>query len=266
MYTPTNDMTAQMRDMLKYRTNSSRLGPFFARPAAHFQMVVEGGHFEHALAVAELEIADLDDVRERLDDVHEAEDDEDERHVVGKDHRRYRASEEERARVSHKDLGGVEVVDEKAQQTARDGRGEDAEGQELSAPDIGQHGEKQADRYACPGGEAVHAVRQVHGVHRADDDEGGKDEIHHFRQGLDHVPEGYVEVSRDIARPAHEEHEGQRRDKLQKELRLGREAQVLLLAELFIVVQKADGAEDQGQRQSRIYGPSRRSSWARSPR
>ena len=77
----------------------------------------------------ELEVADLNDVRERLDDVHDADRHEDERHIIGEGQRRDRAAEKERARVAHEHLGRIEVIDQKAQQAAGDAGGEHAEGQ-----------------------------------------------------------------------------------------------------------------------------------------
>ena len=64
------------------------------------------------------------------------------------------------------------------------------------------------------------------------------------------VPEGDVQVRRDVAELAHEEDEGERGGQLEEELRLGREAEVLLLLELLIVVEEAYGPEYQREEQA----------------
>ena len=46
-------------------------------------MVVEGRHLEDAFAVGELEVADLNDIGERLDDEDDAEGEQHQRHIEG---------------------------------------------------------------------------------------------------------------------------------------------------------------------------------------
>ena len=215
-------------------------------------MVVERGHLEHALAVRELEIADLDDVRQGLDDVHDAERHEDERHIVGKGQRRDRAAEKERTRVAHEHLRRVEIIDQKAQQAAGNAGGEHTEGQKPLAPEDGDDGEEDAHRHRRARGEAVHTVGEVHGVDRADDDEGRKDHIQRLGDRHRLVPERDVQaVERDIAEAAHEENERHGRRQLQQHFFAGRQAEILLFLELFIVVQKADRAEHERERQTK---------------
>lgn len=99
----------------------------------------------------------------------------------------------------------------------------------------------------------------------ADDDEGGENEIDGLGQGLYDVPEGYVQVRRHIAGAAHEEHKGQRRDELEQKLRLCGEAEILLFAQLLIVVQKADGAEDEREYEAEDVPVLAGSSWGSKP-
>ena len=51
------------------------------------------------------------------------------------------------------------------------------------------------------------------------------------------------------AQTLHQQQEDQRRDQLQKELLSGREAEILILADLLPVVQKPDGPKDQREQQ-----------------
>ena len=48
----------------------------------------------------------------------------------------------------------------------------------------------------------------------------------------------------------HQQHEHQRRRQLQQKLHLGAQAQILLFADLLPVVQKTDGAKDEGEEQN----------------
>ena len=79
-------------------------------PAAHLEMMMERRHFEHALAVAQLEIADLDDIGQRLDDVDDAHRNQDQRHIERERHAAHSAAEKQAARVTHEAFGGVEIV------------------------------------------------------------------------------------------------------------------------------------------------------------
>ena len=114
---------------------------------------------------------------------------------------------------------------------------------------------KDAHRHRRARGEAVHAVGEVHGVDRADDDEGGEDHIQRLGDRNGRVPERDVEtVERDISEAAHEKNERHGRRQLQQDLLAGRQTEILLLLELFIVVQKADRAEHERERQAKTGG------------
>ena len=89
--------------------------------------MVQRRHLENALAVRRLKVGDLNDVRERFADVDDADEQQHERHIVGERQSRHRAAEKERAGVAHEYLGGMEVIDEKADQSADHRRGKNAE-------------------------------------------------------------------------------------------------------------------------------------------
>ena len=73
---------------------------------------MQGGHAEKALAVGLFEIDHLDDVRQHLRHIDKADDGNDEGDVQGKGQAAHHAPQKQRAGVPHKDLGGVEVIDE----------------------------------------------------------------------------------------------------------------------------------------------------------
>ena len=52
-------------------------------PAAELKVMVQRRHLENALAVRRLKVGDLNDVRERLADVDDANEQQHERHIVG---------------------------------------------------------------------------------------------------------------------------------------------------------------------------------------
>ena len=96
------------------------------------------GHFEKALAVRRLEVSDLQNIGQRLADVDNADGDEHQRHIIGEGQRRHRSAEEERARVAHEDPGGMEIVDEEAEQSPNERRGINAE-LLVALPPEGEH-------------------------------------------------------------------------------------------------------------------------------
>ena len=211
-------------------------------------MVVQRRHLEQALAVRRLEVDDLQNVGQRLADVDKADGDQHERHIVGKGQRRHRAAEEQRARVAHEDLGRVEIVNEEAEKSPDERRGVDTE-LLIALPPDGEHSEKQADRHRHAAGEAVDAVRDVDGVDRADNDERRE---HHIDPPAHHdlcVEKRHIEVRRQHALKAHQAEKRDRRGKLEQELLNSREAEVLLVLHLFKVIQKADAAEDQREKE-----------------
>ena len=100
-------------------------------PAAQLKVMVDGSHAEKALAVGGLEVEDLNDIGQSLDNVDDAHEDEDQGDVKGKSQTAHHAAQEEGSGVTHKDLGGVEVIDPETQQTARQGGSEDGDGVRL---------------------------------------------------------------------------------------------------------------------------------------
>ena len=62
-------------------------------PAAKLKVMVQRRHFEQALAVCRLEVADLQNIGKRLADVNKADRDQHERHIIGKGQRRHRTAE-----------------------------------------------------------------------------------------------------------------------------------------------------------------------------
>ena len=81
-----------------------------------------------------------------------------------------------RASVAHKDLGGVEVIDQESAQPAEQPGGEDPQLQ--LPPEAGHGGEKESiTGMVTPVGRAVDAVGDIDGVHGAHHDEGGEHHI-----------------------------------------------------------------------------------------
>ena len=227
---------SEQRRQAAQRTHAGEHGDelYFA-PAAELKVMVQRRHLEKALAVRRLEVDDLQNVGQRLADVDKADGDQHERHIVGKGQRRHRAAEEQRACVTHEDLGGVEIIDEEAENSPDERRSINAE-LLIALPPDGEHGEKQADRHRHAAGQAVDAVRDVDGVDRADDDKRRKHHVHPPAHDDLRVEKRHVEVRRQHALKAHQAEERDRRGELEQELLNGREAEVLLVLHLFKVV------------------------------
>src|SRR5579863_7800645 len=95
-------------------------------PAEGFEVMMQRGHFEDALA-AELEAADLEDHREAFDHV-DAADEEKKNFLFEKNRDDAEASaESERADVSHEDFGGMGVEPKKAERGSGHRGAEDGE-------------------------------------------------------------------------------------------------------------------------------------------
>ena len=218
-----------------------------AQPAAHLQMVVEGSHLEHTLAVAQLEVAHLDDIGQGFHQKDEAQGDEHDGHIVAIGQGRDHTAKKQGAGVPHEALGGVEVIHQKAQQPAYHAGGDEAHLLKLIAKHQGQRHKKQEHRDGGAGSQTIDPVGNVHGVDSAHDDEGGDKEIQPFRHVNGLIHKEQVKAGAHIADLAHQKHKHQRGHQLQQELGLGREAQILLLGQLLPVVQKADGAEHAGE-------------------
>ena len=81
-------------------------------------MVMDRCHFEYTLAVSEFEICYLNNVRRALNNIDDAAEQENYRaveRICGCDNH---SSEEHRARVPHKDLGGIVVPEEETYASA----------------------------------------------------------------------------------------------------------------------------------------------------
>ena len=81
-------------------------------------MMMDRGHLEDALAMRQLEVAHLQDIGQRLNDVDEAHKQQHERHIERIGKAAHRAAEIQRAGVAHKRLGGVEIIEQEAAERA----------------------------------------------------------------------------------------------------------------------------------------------------
>src|SRR5579883_1067684 len=155
---------------------------FRFRPAQRLEVVVQRGHFEDALAAAELVAADLQDDGERLQNEDAA--DENQQHLLlDQDrHHRHRSAEPERTYVAHENLRGMRVVPEKPERGAGHRAAKDRQlarvriarqleivGQFHVAAGIGQDRQRARRHYHQPDRQAVQAIRQVDRVRHEDD-------------------------------------------------------------------------------------------------
>ena len=98
-----------------------------------------------------------------------------------------------------------------------------------------------------PAAQAVHAVGQVHALTQPTMTKAREHQVHHPVQGERHAEERHVELIGHEPLVAHQRQEQHRRQQLQNELLPGGEPLVLVLADLAVVVHKADQAEHQGE-------------------
>ncbi len=124
-------------------------------------MVVERRHADDALP-GHLETRDLGDHRNRLDDKDQRQQREVPEKAGGDGGRYHRRAKRETAGVTHEDPRGKEVVEEKADQAARQNRRQQPDAR-LMLQDRDQ-GEGAETDGTGSGGQAVAAVRQVEGV------------------------------------------------------------------------------------------------------
>ena len=213
-------------------------------PAAHLKVMVQRRHFENALAVGELEIRHLNNVGQRLTDVDDTHQQQHQRHVVGEGQCRHRAAQEQGAGVAHEHLGGVAVIHQKTAQAAQHGGGKRAQLGE-AGPDDGHGRKENGHGDGDAGAETVQPVGDVDGVDGAHDDEGGEDEVHRPRQHHMGVPEGDIQVGTQHPLVPHEAQERHGRRQLQHKLLQRRQAGVVVMLHLLIVVNVADEAEHQ---------------------
>ena len=209
---------------------------------------MDRGHLEDALAMRQLEVAHLQDIGQRLNDVDEAHKQQHERHIERIGKAAHRAAEIQRAGVAHKRLGGVEIIEQEAAERADKRRRERGK-----APLLCRHGHEREEQHhgkRHARGKAVDAVRQVDGVDAADDDEHGQRQIDQRRDVDERLPDKRdIEIIRQGIRKMHAGKEQAGRQHLQNELLQARQAEIALFLHLDEVIGKADQAEHQRQRQ-----------------
>ena len=174
------------------------------------------------------------------------------------------------AGIAHEHLGGIVIIVQKAQQAAEHGPGKDTQLRE-AAPHGTHHRKEQRHRQRHAGGQAVQSVGDVDGVHRTHDDEGSEDHVHHPVHDDVGVEEGDIQVGAQHPLVAHKAQEGHRRRQLENELLRGRQAGILMVLHLLIVVDVADDAEHQckgvdiqvGEAALQHLRPARRQNWPR---
>ena len=118
----------------------------------------------------------LYDIGQGLAQVHEAHQQQDQRHIVGEGQRRNGAPQKQGAGIAHEHLGGIVVIAQEAQQAAHQSAGKNAQLAE-ALPHDAQHREEYGHRHRDTGGQTVDAVGDVDSVDGAHDDEGGKYQI-----------------------------------------------------------------------------------------
>ena len=209
-------------------------------------MVVQGGHLEEPLAVGQLEVTHLDNIGQRLQNVDDAYGDQHQGHIEHKGQGCHCAAQKQAAGVPHEHLGRVVVIDEEGCQPSRHSRREQSL-DAVGAPEDAGYGEERHHHKGDAGSQPVDAVGQIHSVDAAHNDEGREDQIHDPVDGKAHVQEGDIQVVGQQALVPHQHQEHHRRRQLKDELLPGRQSLVLVLADLAVVVHKADQAEDQGE-------------------
>ena len=179
---------------------------------------MNGGHEEDALAVRKPEVGGLNHDGEGLrhkDAAHHG------KHqlLTGNDrHRSETAAKRERAHVAHEDLRRMRVEPEEGESRARERTrnadefarardvGEDQVGGEVGASDhIGEDAQSHADQHGREDGEAVKAVREIHGIARAHDHDVREDHEADQPEGERNVLEARnkkMNVGREVEREA----------------------------------------------------------------
>ncbi len=231
-------------------------------------------HLEDPLPVTQLVAGHLENDRQRLDhenpaDAHQQD------LLLNKDgDHAHAAAQRKRPYIAHEDLGRVRVVPQKAQRSARHGAAEYRQlarsGQphqvqifcELSmAAGVRQHRHGPGGDDHQPDREAIQSIGQVHGVGTANQDEGDKQEEEDKRErvgervakegvddktGLEALEERHVHRRRVApVRPQYQQKHAhrQRHHALRRELAPAGDAEVLVFANLGVVVPKPDRAE-----------------------
>ena len=218
-------------------------------------MMMDWAHAEHALA-RRLERDDLDDDGERFADKDEADDDEQELRMRQDADGRERAAEREAARVAHEDFRGVRIE----AQEAEAGRGNrDAEQREVGmARQHGDDGERTARNRHFAGREAVEAVREVHGIRRADEHEEHERIIEPAEIDVDICPRN-PDARIDAEHLRADVHRDDGDEDLARELLPRLKAEVAFLDDLDVVVEEAEHemAEHDEEREENLRRPRR---------
>ena len=127
--------------------------------------MVQRSHFKDALAVAELEIGHLNDIAEGFGNIDDAHQNQNQGHIQGIGQAAHRAAQKQRTGVAHKHLGGMEVIDQEAKQTAHQRRRQ--LGRTDMAPLPCNHRIEHHHGNGNGGGQAVYSVGKVHCIGRA---------------------------------------------------------------------------------------------------
>ena len=210
--------------------------PFAPCPAAHLEVVVERRHFEYALAVAQLVVGHLNNIRERLKDKHGTERNQDHRDVVGEGQRRNGSAEKQASCIPHEDLCGVEVISEETEQASYHGGGKYPELQIALPPEKRKRNKEQKYRDRGARGEPVHTVRDVDGVYRAHYYECGEEHIRPVGDVPDLIEKWNIEIGLKIARSAHYQNKYYGCCKLEQKFRIGVKPEILFVLYLLPVV------------------------------
>src|SRR5882762_9143365 len=154
-------------------------------PTEQFEMMMNGRHAEDALA-AQFEGAHLQNHGKRFDDEDTA--DEKEQDFLLDDDRNgaQRSAQRQRSNVPHEDFGGMRVVPEKSERCpderaakyseladARDILNLEISGPAVVAAHVGQNRKRASRDHRAADRQAIKPVRQVHGVGRTHNDDGG---------------------------------------------------------------------------------------------
>src|SRR3989338_4262222 len=240
-------------------------------PPDELEVVVERGHAEDAPA-GQLEGADLQDHRQRLQDEHAADEEKQDLLLDDDGHGADGAAEGARADVAHEDFRGVGVVAKDAEGGAGHGGAEDGQlallghlgevevlGELGVAADVGERGEGAGGDGHAADGEPVQAVGEVDRVRRAhqhqhdEDDEGQRRQrqrVPAVQQRINHqvgpqlLEKGEQDVRRVERAAQGEQHAGNhhRGQHLERKLGLGAQAQAAAVDRLQVVVGEADSA------------------------
>ena len=205
----------------------------------HLKVVMNRAHFKNPSA-GRLEADHLNHHRQGFADINQADQSEQQRRADSEGHRHDTAAEKHRAGVAHENLGGVKVVDQKA-----DAASGHRHGQKLGLEILQQHrhGEKtEGGHRRHRSRESVESVGQVDRVHDIDDSHRAEGVVKPGRKGK-LAEEGDEQHRRGVSGgdQAPEIEDGD--EKLDDELLLGSQAEVLLFGDLNIVVGKADERE-----------------------